>query len=150
MSTSIASDAPSATPSRALTVGAVGGVVGGILFGALMAMQNMLPMVAALVGAQDALVGFVVHLVISAGAGLVFGLAIVAVPALVGSPVAAVVAGAVYGIIWWVGGALVAMPLMLGMGEMVLAIGEMQLMSLFGHLVYGVAVGLVAYLMLRR
>lgn len=35
-------------------------------------------------------------------------------------------------------GALVMMPLMLGMGEMVFVIGEMQWWSLVGHLIYGV------------
>jgi uncharacterized membrane protein YagU involved in acid resistance len=144
--------APAATLTtpRVVLAGLVGGVVGGVLFGAMMAMQDMLPMVAALIGAQDAAVGFAVHLVISAGAGIAFGVAVTLLPVLAATPVAAVGAGAVYGVIWWVGGALVAMPLMLGMGEMVLAIGDMQVMSLMGHLVFGIATGLVVYLAVRR
>lgn len=136
--------------SRAVILGIVGGLAGGVLFGALMAMQDMLPMVAGLVGSQDALLGLIVHLAISAGAGLVFGIGVSAVPALVGRPVAAVAAGAAYGVIWWVGGALVAMPILLGMGEMVLAIDQLQLMSLMGHLVFGVATSLVVFLAARR
>lgn len=136
--------------TRAIILGVAGGLVGGVIFGAMMAMQSMLPMVASLVGSEDALIGFVVHLAISAGAGLVFGLAISAVPNLIATPVAAVVAGAVYGVIWWVGGALIAMPLMLGMGEMVLAINDTAIMSLIGHLAFGVATALVVYALARR
>jgi hypothetical protein len=136
--------------TRAIILGIAGGLVGGVIFGAMMAMQSMLPMVASLVGSEDALIGFVVHLAISAGAGLVFGLAISAVPTLIATPVAAVVAGAVYGAIWWVGGALIAMPLMLGMGEMVLGINDTAIMSLIGHLAFGVATALVVYALARR
>lgn len=147
----IATTAPTAlSGSRAIVIGIVGGIVGGLIFGLLMATQGMLPMVASLVGSQDALVGFVVHLAISAGAGLVYGLAAAALPVLISSPIAAAGSGAAYGVIWWIGGALVAMPLMLGMNDMVLAIGDMQLTSLLGHLAFGVATGLVVYVAARR
>jgi hypothetical protein len=46
-------------------------------------------------------------------------------------------------VIWWILGALLLMPLMLGMREMVLVIGGAQWMSLVGHLLYGVVTGLV-------
>jgi hypothetical protein len=135
---------------RALTVGAIAGLAGGIVFGALMAMQGMLPMIAALVGADSGTIGLVVHLAISAAAGLALGAAVSIAPVLTATPVVAAVAGALYGVIWWVGGALIAMPTMLGMGEMVLVIGDMQVMSLVGHLIFGVATGLVFHLLVRR
>lgn len=135
---------------RAITIGVVGGIVGGMVFGMLMAMQDMLPMVAALVGSDSAAVGFGVHLAISAGAGLVFGAAVAGLPALVATPVVAVAAGALYGVIWWIAGALVAMPLMLGMGEMVFVIEQTQLMSLMGHVVFGIVTALVVYVAARR
>jgi hypothetical protein len=138
-----------ATP-RTLVAGIAGGIAGGIVFGMLMAVQDMLPMVAALIGADSAAVGFGVHLAISAGAGLLFGAAVVAVPALVRTPVLAVAAGALYGAAWWIAGALVAMPLMLGMGAMVLVIEQAQLMSLMGHLVFGVIAALVVHVATRR
>lgn len=138
-----------ATP-RAIGAGIVGGLVGGVLFGILMAIMGMLPMVAALVGSQDALIGLGVHLAISAGAGLVYGLAVAALPALVASTGATLASGAAYGVILWVGGALLAMPLMLGMGEMVLVIDPNALGSLVGHLIYGVATGLVVLMAVRR
>lgn len=136
--------------ARGASVGVVGGLAGGLLFGALMAMMGMLPIVAALVGSDSVVVGFGVHMLISAGAGLAFGLAAGAVPGLVATPVLAALAGAVYGIGWWIAGALIAMPMMLGMGEMVLAIGGDQIMSLVGHLVFGVTTGLVVFALLRR
>lgn len=150
MSTAVTTTARPVAAPRAIGLGVVGGIVGGIIFGAMMAMQDMLPMVAALVGSEDALVGIGVHLAISAGAGLVFGVVVAALPILIGTPVVAVASGAVYGVIWWIGGALVAMPLMLGMNAMVLAIEQAQLLSLMGHLVFGVATALVVYVGARR
>lgn len=135
---------------RAIVIGVVGGIAGGVIFGMLMAMQDMLPMVAALIGSDSAVVGFGVHLAISAGAGLLFGLAVAAVPSLVATPVIAIAAGALYGVAWWIAGALVAMPLMLGMNEMVFVIEQAQVMSLMGHVVFGIVTALVVYVAARR
>ncbi|MFI7482090.1 hypothetical protein ACH9EU_06690 [Kocuria sp. M1R5S2] len=66
------------TVKRRITAGVIGGLAGGLVFGVLMAMTGMLPMVAALVGGESAVLGFGVHLVY----GLVLGL--VAVPVLRG------------------------------------------------------------------
>ncbi|MGH3449311.1 MAG: hypothetical protein ACRDQW_01005, partial [Haloechinothrix sp.] len=46
--------------------GAIAGVAGGIVFGMLMAMMGMLPMVGMLIGVDNAIVGFLVHLANSA------------------------------------------------------------------------------------
>ena len=85
-------------------------------------------------------------MVISAIIGAGYGLTAPRLPAGVGT---AVGYGAVYGVIWWVLGALLMMPLMLGMGEMVFAIQQPQIMSLIGHVIFGVITGL-AFMMLRR
>lgn len=53
----------------------------------------------------------------------------------------AIIGGGVYGIIWWVLGALMMMPLMLGMTQMVFVIGGPQWMSLIGHIIYGLVTG---------
>lgn len=118
-----------------IKTGIVAGLIGGLVFGLMMAMMDMLPMVAMLVGSGSAFVGFVVHMFISAAIGGTYGLVAARLPEGWGVTVAA---GAVNGIVWWVLGALVMMPLMLGMGEMVFVIGEMQWWSLVGHLIYGV------------
>jgi len=60
-----------------------------------------------------------------------------------------IVAGAVNGIVWWVLGAPILMPLLLGMGEMVLKIGQAQWLSLMGHVIYGIVAGLL-YIPLRK
>jgi uncharacterized membrane protein YagU involved in acid resistance len=127
--------------------GVLAGLAGGLVFGAMMAMQEMLPMVGMLVGTESALVGFIVHLLISGFAGAIFGLLAVRLPAGWG---AALGAGAVYGVIWWIAGALILMPLMLGMPEMVFQIGQMQWMSLLGHLIFGLVTAVVFVLLLRR
>ena len=53
------------------------------------------------------------------------------------------VAGMIYGVIWWVLGALILMPLMLGMSAMVLQIGDTQWASLMGHAIFGIITGYV-------
>jgi len=127
----------------------VGGVVGGLVFGAMMAMMGMLPMVAMVVGSESAAVGFLYHMFNSVIIGAVFGL-------IFGSLSHTYAQGAgwglIYGIIWWVLGPLVLMPLMLGMGlQFGMAFTPPMLMSLVGHLIYGFLTGLVyvAYVRLR-
>ncbi|MBI5670165.1 MAG: DUF1440 domain-containing protein [Chloroflexi bacterium] len=137
---------PNAALSRQLVRGAAAGLVGGVAFGILMTIWGVLPMVGMLVGQENAVVGFVVHLLISAFIGATFGVIAARLPS---TWVLQIGAGAVYGVIWWVLGALVLMPLLLGMNEMVLQIGAMQVNSLIGHLVFGVLTG-VAYKVLSE
>ncbi len=120
--------------------GLVAGLGGGAVFGILMAMMGMLPMVAELVKSNSPIVGFVVHMGISAFIGAVYGVFAGRLPT---SWLAVAIAGAVYGMIWWMLGALIAMPLMLGMSQMVFQIGQPQMMSLMGHVIYGVITALL-------
>ncbi|GIW02052.1 hypothetical protein [Roseiflexus sp.] len=121
--------------------GVVGGLAGGVVFGALMGMMGMLPMVASLVGGNDALIGFLVHIVISAVIGAGFGLIFGPRSTHFGQ---GALWGLVYGAIWWVLGPLVIMPSMMGMGvQFGAALSVPMLMSLMGHLLYGVIAGLV-------
>lgn len=125
--------------------GALAGLAGGLVFGALMAMMGMLPMVAMLVGSTSAVVGAVVHLVISAGLGTLFALV---VPSL--STGMMVVAGAVYGVVWWVLGPLLIMPTLLGMTQMIFTVDSASLMSLVGHVLFGVVAAGVLLALRRR
>ena len=138
------SDAPS--NGKLLVQGALAGLAGGLVFGIMMGMMGMLPMVGMLVGSESAVVGFIVHMVISAFIGAVYGLVIGrfanTVPVALGGGVA-------NGVVWWVLGALILMPLMLGMSQMVFVIEQAQWMSLLGHIIYGVVTGL-AFFALRR
>ena len=78
-----------------LIAGVIGGLVGGVVFGVLMQMMGMIGMVAMLVGSDAAAVGWLVHLVISAGSGASFGLLLGGWAA---NPGRAVPIGAGYGI----------------------------------------------------
>lgn len=123
-----------------IIAGGIAGLGGGVVFGMMMAMMGMLPMIAMLVGSQSAFAGVLVHMVISAGIGGFYGLVASRLPETTRT---AIVAGAANGLVWWVLGALILMPLMLGMGEMVLKIGTDQWFSLMGHVIYGIVAGLL-------
>lgn len=119
----------------------MGGVAGGLVFGAMMAMMGMMAMIAKLVGSDSVVVGWLVHLIISAIIGLTFAWWF-------GGKVDSFAAGAKYGLlqgfIWWILGPLVVMPLMLGMGIQINnALATNNLLSLMGHLIYGIILGLV-------
>lgn len=123
--------------------GAAAGVGGGIVFGMMMAMMGMLPTIAKLVGGDGALLGMIVHLVISAGIGALYGVFLLTdrLGALLG-------AGAAYGVIWWILGPLMLMPARLGMP--LFAVDQTAMMSLVGHLVYALVTASVLFAIRRR
>lgn len=120
--------------ATSLKAGIVAGLIGGLVFGMMMAMMGMLPMVGMLLGVANAFVGFLVHMGISATIGAIYGLVAARLPESKG---ATAVAGTLNGIVWWVLGALILMPLMLGMNDMVFHIGADQWFSLMGHVIFG-------------
>jgi uncharacterized membrane protein YagU involved in acid resistance len=124
--------------------GVVAGLVGGIVFGVLMAMMGMMSTIAMMVGSSSVAVGWVVHLVISAGYGVLFALV---VPAAFGVAVTLGV-GAVYGVVLWLVGPLLVMPAMMGMP--LFSVDTTALMSLLGHLMYGLVVAGVLVALRRR
>ncbi|ROP35619.1 MULTISPECIES: hypothetical protein [Saccharothrix] len=138
---------PTTTRSQSpIRNGALAGLAGGLVFGLLMAGVGSLSMVGMLIGVENAVVGFIVHMVISAIAGAGFGLLtrnMTLVP-----PVYAL--SMIYGAVWWVLGALIIMPLWLSvtadpmMSDMVFVVGGAQWVSLFGHVVgFGMTTGAV-------
>ena len=140
MTTTVSTQTQHPSLVKSIVAGAIAGLGGGAVFGMMMAMMGMLPMVAMLVGSQDPMIGFVVHMAISAAIGGAYGLVAGRLPQ---NALTGIVAGAANGVVWWVLGALVAMPMMLGMSNMVFQIGEAQWMSLIGHIVYGIITGLI-------
>ena len=147
MTTTTFSDIRSASSTRLATAGAIAGLGGGLVFGILMGMMGMLPMVGMLIRVESALVGFIVHMVLSAIIGAIFGLTAGRITTSWGS---AILLGIVYGIVWWVLGALFLMPLLLGMNEMIFAIGQAQWMSLVGHLIYGTLTAIIFVPLVKR
>ncbi len=133
---------------RNLIQGGLAGVVGGMVFGMLMGMMGMLPMVAKLVGSNSTLVGLFVHLVNSSLIGAAFAVVF-------GGKVKAYSSGAlwgiIYGVMWWVLGVLIIMPLWLGMPVQLSVAGmKMAMPSLMGHMIYGIVTGLVYYKLAKR
>ncbi len=135
--------------SKSLVSGIIAGLGGGVVFGMMMAMMGMLPMIAGLVGSQSPLVGALVHMAISAAIGAFYGVA-VTIGRFNLSWGFAVVSGMVNGMIWWVIGALILMPLGLGMSNMVFVIGTTQWLSLMGHVIYGIVSALLYVVLIRR
>lgn len=132
--------------------GIVAGLVGGVAFGIMMQMMSaptpegeqmpMMAMVAKVARSDSMAVGWVYHLFNSAVIGAVFGWLLGARsqrfrPALRW--------GAAYGFVWWILGALILMPLFLGMQPLAPLLMEpmrpVAMGSLAGHLVYGVILG---------
>lgn len=85
------------SPAKAASSGAIAGLGGGLVFGMMMAMMGMLPMIGMLVRQENAFIGFIVHMFISAVIVSIYGIVASRLPTtyLVG-----VVAGAANGVIW--------------------------------------------------
>lgn len=132
---------------RALWVGAVAGIIGGIPFGILMGIMGMMPMIGMLVRVDSAFVGVLVHAAISAITGAIYGFLAVRFPLTWRN---AVLGGLGYGGTWWVLGALVLMPAILGMFQNIFVIGQMQWMSLMGHIIFGEVLTLSFVWLYRR
>jgi hypothetical protein len=143
-----------------LSAGIIAGLIAGIAFGIMMTVMHaprpdggsmpMMAMVAKVVGSTSLAVGWLYHLFNSAVIGALFGW-------ILGSRIrgygSATGWGAVYGIVWWVLGGLILMPIFLGMPAF--APLQMPMMrpvafaSLMGHVVFGIILG-VTFVPLRR
>lgn len=139
-STTSGTSTTSASFARRITAGVLGGAAGGVVFGMMMAMMGMLPTLAMMVGSESPVVGFLVHMMISIMIGL--GLTVLFGTRLLTGYVRGALVGLAYGAIWWVLGPLVIMPMMLGGALFV--VNASALLSLMGHMIYGVILGLVA------
>jgi hypothetical protein len=105
-----------------LGAGAVAGLLAGLVFGVMMQMMTaptpdggrmpMMAMVAMVVRSESLAVGWLYHLFNSAVIGALFGWVFGARVHAMGSGLGW---GAAWGLVWWVAGALVLMPVALGM-----------------------------------
>jgi len=122
-------------------VASISGLAGGLVMGMimLMMMPALVPQIGALLGVPD--LGLLVHMLFSALIGAGFGLTLARLVRGWGS---AISWGLFYGAVWWVLGPLLIMPIWMGMGPMLGSAFEMDmLMSLGGHLVFGLVLGIV-------
>jgi hypothetical protein len=141
--------------------GAVAGLLAGLVFGIIMQMMKaptpdgghvpMMAMVAMVVRSESLTVGWIYHLFNSGIIGALFGW-LLGARAESGSGSEATW-GALWGLVWWVLGALLLMPVLLGMPAfaplMMPPMRTVAMGSLVGHLIYGAILG-VAYARLRR
>ena len=135
-----------------LGAGVVGGLIAGLVFGMMMTMMHaptpqggpvrVMGMIAMIVGSTSVAIGWLYHLVNSAVIGGLFGL-------LTGTWLAqgrnVLVLGVVYGLVWWMVGGLVLMPLLLGMPPFApLLMPPMRMLaagSMMGHAIFGLILG---------
>jgi uncharacterized membrane protein YagU involved in acid resistance len=134
--------------------GAIAGLLAGVVFGIMMTMMKaptpdgmeipMMTMVAMVVRSTSLIVGWIYHLFNSALIGALFG--VVLGGRVEGKFSSGLVIGALYGIVWWVLGALILMPVLLGMPAFApLQMPPMRpvaMGSLVGHIIFGVLLGL--------
>jgi uncharacterized membrane protein YagU involved in acid resistance len=133
--------------AKRVTAGIVGGLIGGIFFGLLLAALGMLPVIAELVGSRSILVGLLVHGAISAIFGALFGFLL---QEKLESYQGVMLLGTAYGVFWWVVGALLLMPVLLGRGpQLHAALLPPNLLSLLGHLVYGIALAVTVFVLIQ-
>lgn len=132
--------------------GIVAGLLGGLVFGIMMQMMSaptpdggqmpMMAMVAKVVGSESMVVGWIYHLFNSALIGAIFGWLLSSRSQHIGAGLGW---GALYGFTWWIAGALILMPLALGMAPfaplMMEPMRPVAMGSLIGHLIYGVVLG---------
>lgn len=143
-----------------ILAGAIAGVVAGLVFGMMMQMMTaptpdggrmpMMAMVAMVVRSQSLVIGWLYHLFNSAVIGALFAV----VPGAHAQGYREGLGwGAVWGVAWWVLGALILMPVFLGMPPFAaLRMPPMRPLvmgSLVGHLLYGLILGAI-FVRLRR
>ncbi len=129
------------------------GVFAGIFFGVMMQVMTaptpegttvpMMAMVAKIVGSSSLAVGWIYHLFNSAVIGGIFGWLLSRPSSITYSK--GIAWGAAYGVLWWVLGGLILMPMFLGMSAfaplMMEPMRPVAWGSLIGHLLYGLILG---------
>ncbi len=118
--------------SDKLMKGIIPGIMSGYVFMAFMG-PGMADMVGGMISA-DALIGFILHIIISAVIGALYTGLFTEYVKMNNPLVDIAVGGLIYGVIWWIVGGLIIMPAIAG-GELL----QISLTdpSLFGHIIFG-------------
>jgi len=126
---------------RALVAGGLAGIVGGWAFGQWMEKAHFFPLIAGLVGSSSPELGKMLHFIFAVIIGGTFGLLFQRDVRGYGSSAGW---GMAYGIFWWFLGPLTLKSLLQGHApDWSLARGQELFGSLFGHIVYGLIVGVI-------
>jgi uncharacterized membrane protein YagU involved in acid resistance len=118
----------------------IGGIIGGIVLGIMMQMTGKIPVIAGMFGSDSLLVGWVIHMVISIIFAIGYGL-------LVFNNNKYILVGILHGVLIWIIGPLLIMPLMMGMGVMFASMfTAAMLMSLMTHIMFSLIVAITVLL----
>lgn len=126
---------------RALVAGGLAGIVGGWAFGQWMEKTHFYPLIAGLVGSSSPELGKILHFIFAVIIGGTFGLLFQRDVRGYGSSAGW---GMAYGIFWWFLGPLTLKSLLQAQRpDWSLTRGQELFGSLFGHIVYGLIVGVI-------
>lgn len=132
------------TATENMVIGGIGGLLAGSVFGGIMSQTPMMESVAALFTLEAIAAGWLLHFVISIIFGILFA-AIVAygpLPAYAGRVSAGAGVGIVYGVVVWIVGAAIIMPLWMGaVTPASPPVPNLNWLSFAGHIAYGVVLG---------
>jgi uncharacterized membrane protein YagU involved in acid resistance len=133
---------------RSIEWGGLAGLVGGLVSLPAMAATGILPKIAGLDTSFGDIRGPLVHLLVSVGIGMTYGLLFRNEAASIGLGVPW---GFLFGVIWWCVGPLTLLPLILtGVCDWRASAAAALLPSLIGHLIYGGATAFTFLLLERR
>lgn len=133
---------------RSIEWGALAGLVGGLISIPVMAVTGILPKVAGLDSTFGGVRGIFIHLAVSIGIGMTYGLLFRNESASIGLGVPW---GFLFGLIWWYVGPLTLLPLSLtGVYDWRASAASALLPSLIGHLIYGGATAFTFLLLEQR
>src|SRR5262249_38806985 len=133
---------------RSLSWGAAAGLIGGIVASPILLATGALPKI---VGLDTNVVGFgglLLHLLVSAMIGMVYGLLFRDEASSLGLGIAW---GWIFGLIWWFAGPMTLLPLILtGVCDWTTSAASALLPSLMGHLIYGATTAFAFLVMEQR
>jgi hypothetical protein len=133
---------------RSIEWGGLAGLVGGLVSIPVLAATGILPKIAGLDTSFGGISGLVIHLLVSVGIGMTYGLLFRNEAPSIGLGVPW---GFLFGLIWWYVGPLTLLPLILtGVYDWRASAAVALLPSLIGHLIYGGATAFTFLLLERR
>lgn len=131
---------------RTIQQGALAGIAGGILYALLLAATGSFSQIASVTGGTSPVVGFAIHILISVGVGVTYGILFQRESPNLASGIAW---GLVYGLIVWFVGPLTVLAVLKGEPLWTQASARAQFPALVGQLIYG-AVAAAAFWILER
>lgn len=133
---------------RSLLWGGLAGLTGGLVSIPVMAATGILPKIAGLDTTFGGFRGLLIHLLVSTGIGMTYGLLFRNEAPSIGLGIPW---GFLFGVIWWYVGPLTLLPLVLtGVYDWRASAASALLPSLLGHLIYGGATAFTFLLLERR